>query len=144
MITLLQLVPSCMELGGKAPTIVLPSADLELAANNIIFGFTLHSGQICMATNTVLVHESIADEFMATLTKYTKELEAGAEHPMRRGLFTEGSAERARSLLSDALSKGAKVVTGQPQAEQGNVFQPTVVDSLSPDMRIFSVRSLNY
>lgn len=128
-----------MELGGKAPLVVLPSADIARVVNNVIFGFTWHSGQICMATNHVIVHESIADNFLAALAKATQDLEASPESPMRRGLFSEASANRARGLLKDALDKGATLVTGKPQSEEGNVVQPSVIDNLSKDMRMYSV-----
>lgn len=129
-----------MELGGKAPLIVLPGADLQLTVNNVIFGYTWHSGQICMATNNVLVHESIADDFVAALRKATEDLTASPESPMRRGLFSQASADRARGLLKDALDKGASLVTGKAQSEGSNVVQPSVVDNLSKDMRMYSVR----
>lgn len=128
-----------MELGGKAPLVVTPSANLDLVVNNLIFSFTLHSGQICMATNNVIVHESIADDVLAKLKNATDQLSASPDSPMRRGLFNERSADRARGLLQDALDKGAKVLSGRPQENKGNLVQPTVIDNLSDDMRALTV-----
>lgn len=59
--------PALLELGGNAPAVVLDSADLKCAANNIIFGGMLHSGQICMSTAKIVVVESVADALVKEL-----------------------------------------------------------------------------
>jgi len=64
--------PSLLELGGNAPAVVLDSADLKLAANNIVFGGMLHSGHICMSTARIVVVDSVADELVSELEAIVK------------------------------------------------------------------------
>ena len=64
--------PCLLELGGKAPIVVLESADLKLAANNIVFGALLHSGQICMSSERVIVVESVADKLVQEIQEIAK------------------------------------------------------------------------
>ncbi|QRV97216.1 aldehyde dehydrogenase family protein [Ceratobasidium sp. AG-Ba] len=127
------LKPVVMELGGSAPFIVLEDADIEHAVNNAIHGAFTHSGQICMSTNTLLLHDSIADEFISTMKRYN--LSAASDPSSAyRGLFTPQSADRVRNLIDDALSKGATRSIPSPTQSLGacsptnNVVQPTVLD----------------
>jgi len=59
-----------LELGGKSPTIVFPDANLEKAIPKVAYGFMLNSGQACISTNRVYVHEDIVDEFTDKLKKH--------------------------------------------------------------------------
>ncbi|GAA5928478.1 hypothetical protein JCM3775_000623 [Rhodotorula graminis] len=131
------LKPVVLELGGKAPAIVCDDADLKHAANAIKFGGLFHSGQICMATQTAIVHESIVDDFLKLLTadfpRASASLDDGAA---LRGLFTAASAERVQGAIEDALSKGAKIVAGENKRE-GNVIQPCLLRDVTDDMRIY-------
>jgi len=129
--------PVVLELGGKAPAIVCEDADLEHAANAIKFGAFFHSGQICMATQTAIVHESVADQFVEIFARKIAKASNGEESQMR-GLFTEASAQRTKEIVQDALSKGAKVVAGQEQGqEEGNIIQPRLLKGVTEDMRIY-------
>lgn len=132
------LKPVVLELGGKAPAIVAEDANLELAAEAIKFGGLFHSGQICMATQTAIVHESIADKFLALLTdKYPSASKASPDDGTAlRGLFTQASAERVKGAVDDALSKGAQIVAGENRLE-GNVIQPVLLKGITPEMRIY-------
>jgi acyl-CoA reductase-like NAD-dependent aldehyde dehydrogenase len=62
-----------LELGGKSPAIIFPDADIEKAIPKVAFGFILNSGQACVSTNRVYVHESIVDEFTEKLKKHIEE-----------------------------------------------------------------------
>ncbi|CAE6435190.1 unnamed protein product [Rhizoctonia solani] len=127
------LKPSVMELGGSAPFIVLEDADIEHAANNAIHASFLHSGQICMSANVLLLHESIANEFLTAMKNHV--LKAGqSPDSTYRGLFTSQSADRVRSLISDALAQGASLVTGS--SGLGNIIQPTILDNTPESARI--------
>jgi acyl-CoA reductase-like NAD-dependent aldehyde dehydrogenase len=119
------LKPVVLELGGKAPVIVCEDADIDLAANNIIFGGLMNQGQICMATANIVAHKNISAKLESTLADLMKQnarLRAssktnpapnpeGTEHVLR-GLFTTAAAERVKGLYDDAIKSGAKVVAG--------------------------------
>ncbi|GFZ48629.1 hypothetical protein JCM24511_06378 [Saitozyma sp. JCM 24511] len=100
------LKPSVMELGGKSPATVLPSADLKLAANNILFGGIFNSGQVCMSTERILVHESVASDFEKELVIAAKELEGrdGFE------LVRPNAVEEIEAHIDEAIQAGAKLV----------------------------------
>jgi len=131
--------PVVLELGGKAPLIVMPDADLELATSSAVFGGLFHSGQICMATNTVIAHESISQKLFSLIQGRVNNLHASSrsdDGAQLRGLFTEVSAHRVDEIVKDALGKGAKVFAGQVKVEN-NVVQPLVVSGVTPSMRIY-------
>jgi len=131
------LKPVTLELGGAAPFIVLADADLEYAANAALFGGFFHSGQICMSTNSVIVHESVASEFTSHLNAHLPQLNAAADSNVLRGLFTTSSAQRVNGLVEDAIGKGAKVAAGNHGVDK-NVVQPIVLEGVTSDMRIYS------
>jgi len=131
-----------LELGGAASIIVLEDADLEHAAKAAAFGSFFHSGQTCMSTNTALVHESVADEFIEKLKRELANVRAGhvddAGHKLK-GLYSESSAKRIEALISDAASKGGELILGNhpdSRCEGGNLLQPTIVDRVTPQMGI--------
>ncbi|KAK4046931.1 hypothetical protein OIV83_005722 [Microbotryomycetes sp. JL201] len=128
--------PVVLELGGKAPLIVMADADLDHAVNSVMFGGWFHSGQICMATQTVIVHETIADEFTARVAKETERLSAAAQGAPLRGLFTEASAKRVKDIVDDAVSKGAQVAAGKFDIK-GNIVQPIMLDKVNETMKIY-------
>ncbi|KAM0791831.1 hypothetical protein ACM66B_004090 [Microbotryomycetes sp. NB124-2] len=128
--------PVVLELGGKAPLIALQDCDLDHAVNSVMFGGWFHSGQICMATQTVIVHESIAEQFKTKIASETKRLSAAATNAPLRGLFTEASAKRVKEIVDDALSKGAEVAAGTYQVES-NIVQPIMLDKVNETMRIY-------
>ncbi|KAM0756034.1 aldehyde dehydrogenase [Meredithblackwellia eburnea MCA 4105] len=133
------LKPTVMELGGKAPAIVLADADLQNAATAIMFGGFFHSGQICMATQTALVHESIKDEFLKLINAHVPTLSASGDNSANaplRGLFTNASASRVEAIVKDATSKGATVAAGKIGFKD-NVVQPVLLENVNKDMRIY-------
>lgn len=126
--------PCVLELGGKAPLIILPSADLDLAASGAAFGGFLNSGQICMSTDVLLVHESIADDFKQRLAKRINKLSSGPEAPLK-GLFAEKSAKRLQDFVQDAVSKGATVIAGKVDVT-GSTMQPLVLSDITNEMKV--------
>ncbi|CAE6506526.1 unnamed protein product [Rhizoctonia solani] len=127
------LKPCVMELGGAAPFIVFEDADIEHAVNNAIHASFVHSGQICMSANVILLHESIAIEFLTAMKNHALRAESTPEASYR-GLFTNLSADRVRELIDDALSKGASRITGS--SGSGNIIQPTILDNTPESARI--------
>uniref|UniRef100_A0A0D2YFP6 Aldehyde dehydrogenase domain-containing protein n=1 Tax=Fusarium oxysporum (strain Fo5176) TaxID=660025 RepID=A0A0D2YFP6_FUSOF len=102
------LKPVLMELGGKASAIVLKDANLEQAARHCVQGAFLNAGQICMSTERIIVHESIASEFQDLLGHVIRK-NFGTAHDTP-AVVTSASASRNRDLISDAISKGAHQV----------------------------------
>lgn len=93
--------------------------------------------------STIIVHESIADQFASALKQNLANVKAGTEHPgehQLRGLFSDVSAKRVQSLITNAVDKGAKVIVGPtPEGEHtgGNVLQPVVLDGVTAEMGEF-------
>jgi acyl-CoA reductase-like NAD-dependent aldehyde dehydrogenase len=132
------LKPILLELGGKAPLVVLEDADLDQAVNATVFGAYANQGQICMSTERVIVDEKVADDFAARLAKRVAALPTGDP---RKGEVVLGSVvglptvERMQKLVKEAVAKGAKVLTGGEAT--GTIMQGIVVDKVTPDMELF-------
>jgi acyl-CoA reductase-like NAD-dependent aldehyde dehydrogenase len=137
------LKPVLLELGGKAPLIVLDDADLDAAVDATVFGAFANSGQICMSTERVIVDEKVADQFGAKLAKRVAALPVGDP---REGDFVLGSVvgrptvERVQQLVRDAVGMGAKVLCGEQSAD-GTIMKGIVVDRVTPDMSLFREES---
>lgn len=128
-----------LELGGKAPFIVLDDADIEGAVNAAVFGAFLYQGQICMSTERFVVDEAVADAFVARFAERVNALETGvpAKSPacVIGPMIGQGSVQRINHLLDDAVSKGAKIVTGG--LAETALMGPTLVDHVSREMAIY-------
>ncbi|MEA2449894.1 MAG: benzaldehyde dehydrogenase, partial [Thermoleophilaceae bacterium] len=99
-----------LELGGKAPLVVLPDADVDRAVAAANFGAFFHQGQICMSTERVVIDRSVADEFASKLGDRAAALKVGdpSEEDTQIGpLVNPGALERVAALVDDAVSKGA-------------------------------------
>jgi acyl-CoA reductase-like NAD-dependent aldehyde dehydrogenase len=131
-----------LELGGKAPLVVLDDADLEQAVNAAAFGGFMHQGQICMSTERVVVQDGVADAFVARFAAKAGSLRAGDPHT---GDFPLGamvdarSVEHVRGLIDDALAKGATLAAGG--RTEGVFIAPTVLDHVTAQMRIYREES---
>jgi acyl-CoA reductase-like NAD-dependent aldehyde dehydrogenase/ABC-type branched-subunit amino acid transport system ATPase component len=135
------LKPVLLELGGKAPMIVLDDADLDAAVNAAAFGCYANMGQICMSTERLVVDQSIADAFVEKLATKARSLPHGnpRDHVILGALVTQEAATRNKELLDDAVAKGARVVAGGDF--NGAVVSATLVDRVTPNMRIYSEES---
>ncbi|MEX3925208.1 aldehyde dehydrogenase [Paraburkholderia sp. BR10936] len=132
------LKPSVLELGGKAPLVVLDDADIEAAAHAAAFGAFANSGQICMSTERIIVDESIADAFVARLGERARALPLGdpRKGPVVLGSVVDMSTvERCNALIDDALAKGATLVCGG-KAET-TLMPATLLDHVTPGMRVY-------
>jgi vanillin dehydrogenase len=136
------LKPVLLELGGKAPIVVLADADIDSAVDATVFGAFANQGQICMSTERVIVDESIADEFAAKLAARVRALPSGDP---RKGEVVLGSVvgvatvERVQRLVNEAMAGGAKLLT--QATVQGTIMQGVVVDHVTPAMRLFREES---
>ncbi len=122
------LKPVLLELGGKAPLLVLEDADLDEAVNAATFGAFMNAGQICMSTERLIAVDSIADQFVAKLSEKISALPAAAI-----GFQVDDDAETAAAaLIDDAIAKGADVVA------RGSA---TILDRITPEMRFYHEES---
>jgi benzaldehyde dehydrogenase (NAD) len=136
------LKPVLLELGGKAPLVVLDDADIEAAVNGAAFGAFANSGQICMSTERIVVDEKIADEFIARLAAKASGLPLGdpRKGPVVLGsVIDQSTVDRCNALIDDALAKGAKLVCGGKA--DSTLMPATLLDHVTPAMAIYSEES---
>jgi vanillin dehydrogenase len=135
------LKPVLLELGGKAPLIVLDDADVDAAVNAAVFGAFANAGQICMSTERLVVDAKVADAFVDKLAKRASALPSGDPrgHVVLGSLVNIGAAERMDELIADAVGKGAKVVAGGKR--NGTIVEATIIDRVTPSMRIYHEES---
>ena len=136
------LKPAVLELGGKAPLLVLDDADIDAAVNGAIFGAFANSGQICMSTERIVVDNVIGDEFVAKFAARAQSLPLGDP---REGSVVLGSVvdmstvTRCNALIDDALAKGARLVCGGKA--DSTLMPATVLDHVTPAMDIYREES---
>ncbi|MBO6717948.1 MAG: aldehyde dehydrogenase [Rhizobiaceae bacterium] len=127
-----------LELGGKAPIIVLDDADLERAVDAAAYGAFINQGQVCISTDRVLVDEEIAEEFVSRLAARAVSLRASDPRDPDCGIgamISEQSAMRIKGLVDDAVVRGAELAAGGRQ--EGVFVDPVVLDRVTPAMRIY-------
>jgi acyl-CoA reductase-like NAD-dependent aldehyde dehydrogenase len=131
-----------LELGGKAPLVVLADADLDEAVAAAKFGAFMHQGQICMSTEKIVADRSVASEVASKLGEKAAALKVGDPRDPETEigpLITAASLERVSGLVEDARSQGAEVVCGG-EAE-GPCYRPTVLAGVTPEMRVYHEES---
>jgi len=133
------LKPAVLELGGKAPLVILDDADLDEAVKGAAFGCFANSGQICMSTERIIVDEQVADEFVRKFTEKAKSLPLGdprkPEPVVLGSVIGMPTVEHCNALIDDALAKGAKLLCG---GKADNTLMPaTLLDRVTPQMRIY-------
>ncbi|HEY6758020.1 MAG TPA: aldehyde dehydrogenase [Baekduia sp.] len=131
-----------LELGGKAPFVVLADADLDEAASAANFGAFMNSGQICMSTERIVVDRSVAPDLERKLVDKAQGLTVGDPRDgttMIGPVINAAAAQRVQELLQDAKDKGARVLTGGEA--DGLVLTPTIVADVTPAMRIYAEES---
>ncbi|MDO9033212.1 MAG: aldehyde dehydrogenase [Hydrogenophaga sp.] len=133
------LKPVVLELGGKAPLVVLDDANIEDAVNGAAFGAFANSGQICMSTERIIVDQKIADEFVKKFSDKARALPVGdprkPEPVVLGSVIGMGTVNHCNELIDDALAKGAKLVCG---GKADTTLMPaTVLDHVTPAMRIY-------
>lgn len=134
----LHLKPVLLELGGKAPLVVLDDADLDQAVKAAAFGAYMNQGQICMSTERIIVDATVADEFVERLATKTRTLRAGVpgtEGCVLGSMIGREAAQRVRAMVDDAINKGAALVTGGEV--DGTIMQPTLLDHVTPAMQLY-------
>ena len=137
-----QLKPAVLELGGKNPLLILEDADLDLAVDAAVFGAFLNSGQICMCTDRIIIHHSLAEAFIPRYVERVQALPAGnpADPATIVGpLINTRGAQRVSNLVKDADAKGATLLTGDGaiQGPNGTLIKPVVLTDVTADMDIY-------
>jgi benzaldehyde dehydrogenase (NAD) len=131
-----------LELGGKAPLVILEDADLDAAVNAAAFGAFMNQGQICMSTERIVVDDKVADAFVAKFATKAKGLPHGDP---RKGnvvlgsLVSAAACDRVGGLIDDAVAKGAVIAAGGHGS--GTIMPATIVDHVTPAMRIYGEES---
>ncbi len=136
------LKPVVLELGGKAPMVILDDADLDAAVAAAAFGAFANSGQICMSTERIVVDEAVADAFVARFAAKARSLPLGdpRQGPVVLGSVVDlATVERCNALIDDALAQGATLVCGGKA--DSTLMPATVLDHVTPSMRIFREES---
>ncbi len=132
------LKPVLLELGGKAPFVVLEDADLDEAVKAAAFGAFMNQGQICMSTERIIVVDAVADAFVA---KFQAKVATMAVGDPREGKTPLGAVvdlktvQHCEGLVADAVAQGAVALTGGPSS--GVLMPATVVDKVTPAMKLF-------
>jgi succinate-semialdehyde dehydrogenase/glutarate-semialdehyde dehydrogenase len=131
-----------LELGGSDPFIVMPSADLDKAAEVAVTARCQNNGQSCIAAKRFLVHTDVTEEFTRLFAEKLAALTVG--DPMEEGtqvgpLATESGREDVEGYVADAVQKGATVVTGGRRVDRpGWFYEPTLVTGVTPEMGMYS------
>jgi len=136
------LKPVLLELGGKAPLIVLDDADLDEAVKAAAFGAFMNQGQICMSTERIIVVDSVADAFVAKFRDKVGTMAVGDPREGKTPLgavVDQKAVTHVKGLIDDAVASGAVLLNG---AAANAVLMPAhVVDKVTPAMRLFREES---
>ena len=133
-----------LELGGHAPLIVFPDADVQQVAQAAVIGKFRNNGQVCIAPSRFYVHEKIAGDFTDAAVELTRNLKIGngLEPGVQVGPMFESSAlEKTSALVEDARKHGGKILTGGGRSkrfDKGYWFEPTVIREVNGEMKIMT------
>ena len=130
-----------LEMGGKSPVIIDETANLENAATKLAWGRVMNAGQVCIAPDYVIVHESLKDAFLTLIKQKIdalynadgKGLENSKYVPR---IINERHSKRIKALVDNALEKGATLVCGGGSDVTDRYIEPTVLTDMSEDMDI--------
>ncbi|WP_044875437.1 NADP-dependent succinate-semialdehyde dehydrogenase [Pseudomonas sp. LFM046] len=129
-----------LELGGNAPFIVFDDADIDAAVEGALVAKYRNAGQTCVCVNRFYIHDAVYDAFAERFAARVRELRVG--HGLEGGsqigpLITGKALDKVRSLMADAVEKGAEVLVGGEGHELGgNFLQPTVLTGVAPGMQL--------
>lgn len=139
-------IKALLEMGGSSPAIIFADADLNLTMDNLYWGRFLNCGQVCTAVKRLFVEKSIYGKVVELFVKKLRTVKIG--NPLDKDtdigpLVSKKQLEALKTQVADAVSKGAKIEIGgkQPDSKQlqkGNYFEPTVLTSVKPNMRVLT------
>jgi acyl-CoA reductase-like NAD-dependent aldehyde dehydrogenase len=129
-----------LELGGKGPTIVLDDADLDMAADGVLYGCFVYSGQVCESGTRALVPTDLYDEFVARLVNRAQTIQLGdtRDWDTDMGPVIDGKQQaRILEYIDGAVADGARIALGGKAVDQGGFWvQPTILTNVHNNMRI--------
>ena len=129
-----------LELGGNNPQVVFADADLDAAADGVAFGFTYHSGQVCVSGSRLLVEHSVAKDFEALLVAKVSKIRVGDPlNPATQvgSMVSDQHYNKVSDLIRSGLSQGARLVCGGIEASpQGRFLSPTIFADVNDDMSV--------
>jgi len=126
-----------LELGSNCPLIILADANLETAARVTALGGFSNAGQVCVSAQRILVDRKVYSDFLSALKQPVEAIKIGdpmAEGTTLSAMITEAEAIRVGDWIDEAVSAGARVITGGQR--EGAVYAPTIVADVKPNMRI--------
>jgi aldehyde dehydrogenase (NAD+) len=129
-----------LELGGKSPTIVDETADVELAAKRIAWGKYVNNGQICIAPDYLFVHESKQEAFIAAFRQHLADFysDDASQDPSYARIVNSRHYQRVKGYVDDALAKGAKVEIGGEFDESQDYIAPTLMTAVARDSKLMT------
>ena len=137
------IIPSVLELGGKSAAIVHDDADLQRVLNSVRWGIFFHSGQVCSALSRLIVHEDRHDEVVDAVADLARSISVGPGMERKEfgnnmgAMISQEQRDRAEGMCIEAVSQGAKAVTGGHKLNRpGWFFEPTVFTDVTSDMTI--------
>ena len=130
-----------LELGGKSPTIVDETADLQNAAETLMWGKFVNAGQTCVAPDYLYVHASVRDAFVAACqtvlkARYGETTQAQRNSADLTHIINQRHTQRIEGLLNDATARGARVLAGGEVDTAANYVAPTLLDNVAPDAAV--------
>ena len=129
-----------LELGGHAPFIVFEDADIDAAVSGAMASKYRNSGQTCVCANRFYVHKNVLDQFVEKFAKAIQVITVGngMEAGTTQGpLIEQAALEKVEKHVADALSKGAKLISGGKRSSLGGTFyEPTILSNVTNDMLI--------
>lgn len=130
-----------LELGGKAPAIVMNDADLDLAVKAIVSSRVINTGQVCNCAERLYVQEGVYDEFVTRLTEAFRQVKVGdpaEQATLDMGpLITRAALERVEQKVANAVEQGAKVeIGGKRIGDRGFFYEPTLLTNVRADMAV--------
>ncbi|KAJ4333681.1 hypothetical protein N0V87_007437 [Didymella glomerata] len=130
-----------LELGGNDASIILPDVDVKKIAPEVVMGAFQNSGQVCVATKRIYIHESIYKEFVAEMVAFTKNVKVGNPDDgdnLLGPVQNKMQYDRVKGFFEDSKSKGYKFAVGEPDVQTGKGYfiQPTIIDNPPNDSRI--------
>ena len=132
-----------LEMGGKSPVIIDESADLENAATKIAWGRVMNAGQVCIAPEYVIIHESRHDEFLGLINEKIQALYNSEGTGLEKSqyvprLINERHHQRVTGLINDAVKKGANLVCGGKSDSKTRYVEPTVLSDVDESMDVMN------
>jgi len=133
-----------LELGGHAPLIVFPDADVAQVAQAAVLGKFRNNGQVCIAPSRFYIHESIRDDFTDAAIELTRKLKMGngLDDGVQVGpMFEARALDKTAGLIDDAKGRGAEILTGGGKSirfDKGYYFEPTILRRVDGAMRIMA------